>query len=81
MISAAVSHDLLQERILAREISERGELLRQPLERGRCRGVAARGTSATTRSGFVAQVVALAFGLAAASLFPAILLGIFSACA
>ena len=75
VISAAISHDLLKG-ILARDISERQELFA-----GRASAAVAvllAGYLGYDPPGFVAEVVALAFGLAAASLFPAILLGIFS---
>ena len=75
VISAAVSHDLLKG-VFVRRISERRELLA-----GRISAAVAilmAGYLGYNPPGFVAQVVALAFGLAAASLFPAILLGIFS---
>ena len=74
VISAAVSHDLLKG-VLAPRISERRELLA-----GRISAAAAimiAGFLGYYPPAFVAQVVAFAFGLAAASLFPAILLGIF----
>ncbi len=75
VISASVSHDLLKS-VFARRISERTELMA-----GRVSAAVAvllAGYLGYNPPGFVAQVVALAFGLAAASLFPAILLGIFS---
>ena len=75
VISAAVSHDLCKG-VFARELSERRELLI-----GRISAAVAvllAGMLGYNPPGFVAQVVALAFGLAAASLFPVILLGIFS---
>ena len=75
VISAAVSHDLCKG-VFWRGISERRELLA-----GRISAAVAilcAGYLGYNPFGFVAQVVALAFGLAAASLFPAILLGIFS---
>ena len=75
VISAAVSHDLLKG-VWARRMSERRELLA-----GRVSAAGAillAGALGYNPPGFVAEVVALAFGLAAASLFPAILLGIFS---
>ena len=75
VISAAVSHDLCKGVFLPR-ISERQELMA-----GRISAAVAilmAGYLGYNPPGFVAQVVALAFGLAAASLFPAILLGIFS---
>ena len=76
VISAAISHDLLKG-VFARAISERQELMA-----GRASAAVAvmmAGYLGYDPPGFVAEVVALAFGLAAASLFPAILLGIFSA--
>ena len=75
VISAAVSHDILKG-VLRPGISERGELAA-----GRISAAVAillAGYLGYNPPGFVAQVVAFAFGLAAASLFPAILLGIFS---
>ena len=75
VISAAVSHDLLKG-VFARQIGERGELLAGRVSAGGA--VVLAGYLGYHPPGFVAEVVALAFGLAAASLFPAILLGIFS---
>jgi cation/acetate symporter len=75
VISAAVSHDILKG-VLRPEISERGELAA-----GRISAAVAivlAGYLGYNPPGFVAQVVAFAFGLAAASLFPVILLGIFT---
>ena len=75
VISAAVSHDLLKG-VFRPGISEAGEL-----RAGRVATAVAilfAGYLGYNPPGFVAQVVALAFGLAAASLFPATLLGIFS---
>jgi cation/acetate symporter len=75
VISAAVSHDLLKS-VFARDIGDREEL-----RAGRMSAAIAvllAGYLGYNPPGFVAQVVALAFGLAAASLFPAILLGIFT---
>ena len=57
------------------QISERGELLAARVAAAAAILVA--GWLGINPPGFVAQVVALAFGLAAASLFPAILMGIF----
>ena len=75
VISAAVSHDLLKG-VWWPSISERWELMAGRI----CAAVAIvlAGLLGYRPPGFVAEVVALAFGLAAASLFPAILLGIFS---
>ncbi len=75
VISAAVSHDLLKS-VFAPRISERSELAAGRLSAGIA--VLLAGFLGYNPPGFVAQVVALAFGLAAASLFPVILLGIFS---
>ncbi|MEO1251821.1 MAG: sodium:solute symporter family protein [Pseudomonadota bacterium] len=74
VISASISHDLLKKTFMP-EISERGELL---AARGSAIfAIAVAGYLGVNPPGFVAQVVALAFGLAACSLFPAILMGIF----
>jgi cation/acetate symporter len=75
VVSSAVSHDLLK-RALRPEISERGELVAARVSAGFAVIVA--GYLGINPPGFVAQVVAFAFGLAAASFFPVILLGIFS---
>ncbi|HSG89838.1 MAG TPA: sodium:solute symporter family protein [Pseudomonadales bacterium] len=75
VISAAISHDLLKS-TFAPNLSERAEL-----RAGRIAAALAiclAGYLGYDPPGFVAQVVAFAFGLAAASLFPAILMGIFS---
>ncbi len=75
VISAAVSHDLIK-RQLRPNLSERGEL-----RAGRISAACAillAGYLGFNPPGFVAQVVAFAFGLAAASLFPAIVMGVFS---
>ena len=75
VISAAVSHDLLKG-VIAPRISERQELLAGRLSAAAAVMVA--GYLGFDPPGFVAEVVALAFGIAASTLFPAILLGIFS---
>jgi cation/acetate symporter len=75
VISTSVSHDLLK-KTLARGISDRQELMYARIAAATAIGIA--GYLGINPVGFVAQVVAFAFGLAAASLFPAILLGIFS---
>ena len=75
VISAAVSHDLIKS-VFARDISERAELRAGRISAGLA--VLLAGYLGYNPPGFVAEVVALAFGLAAASLFPAILLGILS---
>jgi cation/acetate symporter len=74
VISAAVSHDLIKG-ILLPQISEKRELLAGRIAAAFAILIA--GYLGFDPPGWVAQVVAFAFGLAAASLFPAILLGIF----
>ena len=75
VVSSAVSHDLLK-RSLMPEITERGELLAARVAAGAAVLVA--GYLGVNPPGYVAQVVAFAFGLAASSFFPVIILGIFS---
>ena len=75
VISTSISHDLLKKTFLPR-ITEKQELLYARLSAAAAIGVA--GYLGINPPGFVAQVVAFAFGLAAASLFPAIFMGIFS---
>ena len=75
VISAAVSHDLLKG-IFAREITEKNELMAGRVSAAFA--ILCAGYLGYNPPGFVAEVVALAFGLAAASLFPVTLLGIFS---
>jgi cation/acetate symporter len=75
LVSTSVSHDLIK-KTMARGISDRQELLYARIAAGLAIVVA--GYLGINPPGFVAQVVAFAFGLAAASLFPAILMGIFS---
>lgn len=75
VISTAVSHDLLK-RNLKRDITERGELIAARVSAGFAVIVA--GYLGINPPGFVAEVVAFAFGLAASSFFPVIILGIFS---
>jgi len=75
VISSAVSHDLVKN-IFAPNMSDRGELLTGRIAAAVAICVA--GYLGYNPPGFVAQVVAFAFGLAAASLFPAIIMGIFS---
>ncbi len=74
-ISSAISHDLLK-RTLMPDISERQELMASRL--AMAGAVLGAGYFGLNPPGFAAGTVALAFGLAAASLFPALLLGIFS---
>lgn len=75
VISSAISHDLLK-RSLHPGISEKGELLAARIAAGVA--VLLAGLAGIYPPGFVAEVVAFAFGLAAASFFPAIFLGIFN---
>ncbi|HEX7035624.1 MAG TPA: sodium:solute symporter family protein [Pseudomonadales bacterium] len=75
VISAGVAHDLIKN-TLAREINEREELFYARVSSAVAILIA--GYLGINPPGFVAEVVAFAFGLAAASLFPAILMGIFS---
>ncbi|HAS41430.1 MAG TPA: cation acetate symporter [Microscillaceae bacterium] len=74
VISTSVSHDLIKKQINP-NISERGELLYARI--AAAVAVVVAGLFGIYPPGFVAQVVAFAFGLAAASFFPAIVLGIF----
>ena len=74
-ISSAISHDLLK-RTLMPGISERQELMASRL--AMAGAVLGAGYLGLNPPGFAAGTVALAFGLAASSLFPALLLGIFS---
>ena len=75
VISSAVSHDLLKKMVMPK-ISEKGELIAARL--AATGAVCLAGYFGINPPGFVAATVALAFGLAASSFFPAILLGIFS---
>ena len=74
VISASVSHDLIK-RVYYPEISEKGELIAARISA--FFAVCIAGYFGINPPGFVAAVVALAFGLAAASFFPAIVMGIF----
>jgi cation/acetate symporter len=75
VVSSAVSHDLLKRSFMP-EITEKGELLAARISAGVAVVIA--GYFGINPPGFVAQVVAFAFGLAASSFFPVIILGIFS---
>jgi cation/acetate symporter len=75
VISTSIAHDLLK-RGWKPDISERGELI--AARAAAAVAVCVAGYFGIDPPGFVAQVVAFAFGLAAASFFPAIVLGIFS---
>ena len=74
-ISSAVSHDLVKGAINP-NISEKGELLSARIAMAVAIAVAT--WLGLNPPGFAAQTVALAFGLAAASIFPALMMGIFS---
>lgn len=74
VISTSISHDLIKKQIYP-SITEKGELIWARIAAGFAVIVA--GYFGINPPGFVAATVALAFGLAAASFFPAILLGIF----
>ncbi|CDZ94701.1 sodium:solute symporter family protein [Pseudomonas saudiphocaensis] len=74
-ISSAISHDLIKT-IINPNISEKNEMLTARLS---MTGAIVLATwLGLNPPGFAAQVVALAFGLAASSLFPALMMGIFS---
>jgi cation/acetate symporter len=73
-ISGAVSHDLIKGAINPR-ISEKGELLSARIAMAFAIGVAT--WLGLNPPGFAAQTVALAFGVAGASIFPALMMGIF----
>ncbi|NND04806.1 MAG: cation acetate symporter [Saprospiraceae bacterium] len=75
VISTSISHDLLK-KWLRPQISDKGELKAARI--AIAVAVVISGYAGINPPGFVAQVVAFAFGLAAASFFPAILMGIFS---
>ncbi len=74
-ISSAVSHDLIKGSINP-NITEKGELMAARISMAVAIVVAT--YLGANPPGFAAQVVALAFGIAAASLFPALMMGIFS---
>lgn len=75
VISTSVSHDLLKKNLMP-NISDKKELLYA--RTAAAAGIVMAGYFGINPPGFVAAVVAIAFGLAAASLFPAITMGIFS---
>lgn len=74
VISTSVSHDLLKRNLMP-QITDKQELFYARL--AAAVGVCVAGYLGINPPGFVAQVVAFAFGLAASSFFPAIILGIF----
>ena len=75
VISSSVSHDLLK-KIIKPDISEKGELVAARI--ASFFAVVLAGYFGINPPDFVAATVALAFGLAAASFFPAIVMGVFS---
>jgi cation/acetate symporter len=74
-ISSAISHDLVK-RVFKPDLSEKGELMAGRLSM--IGAIILAGYLGLNPPGFAAATVALAFGLAASSLFPAIMMGIFS---
>jgi cation/acetate symporter len=74
VISTSIAHDLFK-KIVMPDISEKGELVAARI--AAAVAVIISGYFGINPPGFVAEVVAFAFGLAAASFFPAIVLGIF----
>ncbi|GIU50568.1 hypothetical protein TUM4438_37050 [Shewanella sairae] len=75
VISTSVSHDLLKKNFMP-DISDKKELMYARI--AAAAGIVMAGYFGINPPGFVAAVVAIAFGLAASSLFPAIIMGIFS---
>lgn len=75
VISSSISHDLLKKTFMPK-ITEREELLYARIAAGFAILIA--GLFGIYPPAFVAQVVAFAFGLAASTIFPALLMGIFS---
>ena len=75
VISTSISHDLLK-KIFLKDITDKQELFFARMSAALAIAIA--GYFGVYPPGFVAQVVAFAFGLAAASFFPVILMGIFS---
>lgn len=74
VISTSISHDLLKRNLMP-NITDKQELLFARM--AAAVAVVCAGYLGINPPGFVAQVVAFAFGLAASSFFPAIILGIF----
>jgi len=75
VISTSIAHDLFK-KILRPDMSDKGELTAARIAAGGAVVIA--GYFGINPPGFVAQVVAFAFGLAASSFFPVIIMGIFS---
>jgi len=74
VISTSISHDLLKRNFMP-DITDKQELMYARI--AAATGICIAGYLGINPPGFVAQVVAFAFGLAASSFFPAIILGIF----
>ncbi|WP_099864142.1 sodium:solute symporter family protein [Pararhizobium haloflavum] len=74
-ISSAISHDLIKS-VINPNISEKGELMAARVSMGFAIALAT--WLGLNPPGFAAQTVALAFGLAASSIFPVLMMGIFS---
>ncbi len=74
-ISSAISHDLLKS-VIAPNITDKQEMLAGRI--AMAGAILLTGYLGMNPPGFAAQVVALAFGLAASSIFPALMMGIFS---
>ncbi|MCK9337033.1 MAG: cation acetate symporter [Arcobacteraceae bacterium] len=74
VISSSISHDLLKG-IISKDITEKNELLAGRI--AMTVAILLAGYLGLNPPGFAAQTVALAFGLAASSLFPALMMGIF----
>ena len=74
VIASAISHDLIKN-VVAKDTTEKAELIWARVAAGAAVIIA--GYFGIHPPGFVAQVVAFAFGLAASSFFPIIILGIF----
>ena len=73
-ISSSISHDLLKG-IIAKDMSDKNELMAGRI--AMAAAIAVAGWFGLNPPGFAAQVVALAFGLAASSIFPALMMGVF----
>jgi cation/acetate symporter len=74
-ISSAISHDIVKG-IIAKDIDDKTELMAGRI--AMAGAIAVAGYLGLHPPGFAAQVVALAFGLAASSIFPALMMGIFA---
>ena len=74
-ISSAISHDLLKEKFMP-DLTEKGELMAGKISMAGAIVIA--GYLGLNPPGFAAGTVAIAFGLAASSIFPALMMGIFS---